>query len=88
MNDKLAEKVEVNLFPLILEKALLTPQDAPEKTKFMISVTGAKRRKFWQNKLVEYFKIYKKDLLLGFLSDDGDNFKFVFPEYLDDPLQA
>ena len=81
INEKLAEKVEINLFPLILDKSMNVPPNTPEKGKFIISISGKKRSKFFHNKLVEYFKIYKKDLLLGYIQVKETRSEFI----LNDP---
>jgi hypothetical protein len=65
MNQKLVEKIEINLFPLILENAILLAHKNPETKEFMISINGTKRKKFWHHALTDYFEIYKENLLIG-----------------------
>lgn len=80
INDRLADKVEIALFPKILEKSMATPPATPEKEKYMISVSGKKRSKFFHNKLGDYFKMYKKDLMLGYIHVDRDSSRFVIDD--------
>lgn len=82
MNDRFVEKVEINLFPLILDSAVLNSHDSPERTQFMISINGTKSREFWRYELTDYFSIYKKNLMLGYLY--GDKYKFMNPFEFDD----
>ena len=77
MNGRLAEKVEVNLFPLILEKSMNTPPNVSEKNRFMISISGKRRSKFLHSKLVDYFEIFKKDLLLGYMEISKEEAVFI-----------
>lgn len=79
MNDRFVEKVEINLFSIILDSAVLSHTDNPENVQFMISVNGRKSKAFWRYKLTDYFSIYKKDLMLGYLHGD----KYEFEPYLD-----
>lgn len=85
MNQKLVEKVEINLFPLILENAILLASKNPEAKEFMISINGTKRKKFWHHSLTDYFEIYKENLLIGWLR--GKKYEFVFTEHLNDPRE-
>lgn len=82
-NFRLAEKIEINLFPLILENSIAITNKVPKVEEFMISVKGKKRKKFWQHSLINYLKLYKEQLLLGWLR--GENWEFVIPFFFDDP---
>jgi hypothetical protein len=48
-NDWLVEKVEINLFPLILDSAVVANNGPPMNNNFMISIAGKKHKKFWHH---------------------------------------
>ncbi|CAI2368415.1 unnamed protein product [Moneuplotes crassus] len=77
INDRLEEKVDIALFPIILEKALGTPPDLEEKKRYYISISGKKRNKFYHHKLVDYFRIHKKSILLGYVEVETHTSRFV-----------
>lgn len=69
-NEKLAEKVEIALFPQILENSINTPPNTPEKEKYIISVSGKRRNKFYHKLMKDYLIYYKKEILLGYMEID------------------
>ena len=78
-NERLVERIEINLFPLILENSLLTLKQNQPTKEFIISVKGWKRKKFWHNTIPKNFERHKSELLLGSIDKDGN---FTIPEDL------
>lgn len=77
MNDRLIKSVEINLFPLILEATILHEQNPAKYKEFMISINGAKRKKFSRSTATQIFERFKSRILLGCL--DSSNC-FVMPD--------
>ena len=65
MNEKLVEKIEINMFPLILEHSLHQSKKNPIAKEFIITINGIKGKKFWHNTITKNFEKHKSDLLLG-----------------------
>ena len=77
MNDKLVEKIEINMFPLILDHSLYHSKRNPIAKEFIISINGIKGKKFWHNTITRNFEKYKTDLLLGWINSEGN---FIIPD--------
>lgn len=84
MNKMLEEKVEISLFPLILDHAVMVANKIPDSKEFMISISGHKRKKFWHHSLAEYFVMYKEQILLGWIRSKQKDWAFFIPEYWDE----
>ena len=82
MNEKLVEKIEINMFPLILEHSLHQSKKNPIAKEFIITINGIKGKKFWHNTITKNFEKHKSDLLLGWINSEGN---FVIP---DDQFQS
>ena len=65
MNQSLIHKIEINLFPLILENSLLCSKQKKSTKEFIVSMKGSKRKKFWHCTIPKNFERHKSELLLG-----------------------
>lgn len=76
-NQRLTEKIEINLFPLILENSLLSGKHNQAAKEFIISLSGSKRKKFWHSTLTKNFEKHKAQLLLGSIDKECN---FIIPD--------